>query len=348
MASGSWSSWGTTRDCAYIAKPTRIEAVFVIRTWGRTVTRRSTSGSLRRSSHQPQAGSSTSTAAKRVSVVALPQPQSAPLETASSRQIRAAPRPTAPSRSKLVDRVAGRSPGTRARISAPTATASTATTQNSTRQLLFSAMAAANGRPSAPPTPIEALMIAMDGPSFSAGTTSRNRLMPSGTTPMPRPWRARPPIIGTTDEDRAQTTEPRTSGTSETSSMRRLPYMSPSRPATGVATAAASRVAVITQEAFDAEVSNSFGSSAISGTTRVWVSAATMPAKARMPTTAPGRAAGGELSTGAAPSCPFGPVVGSGCRFRSFVLVLVFVRVLLLCTHARRSTMQDTWIVHDA
>ncbi len=74
--------------------------------------------------------------------------------------------------------------------------------------------------------------------------------------------------------------------------MRRLPNMSPRRPATGVATAAASSVAVMTQDALDAEVSSSTGSSAMSGTTRVCVIAATMPAKARMPTTAPGRAAG--------------------------------------------------------
>jgi len=80
------------------------------------------------------------------------------------------------------------------------------------------------------------------------------------------------------------------SGTTETSSMRRLPYMSPSRPATGVATAADSRVAVITQDAFEAVVFSRLGSVPISGTTRVCMSAATMPARASTATMPPGRA----------------------------------------------------------
>lgn len=57
---------------------------------------------------------------------------------------------------------------------------------------------------------------------------------------------------------------------------------------------------MITQEAFDAEVSNIFGSSAISGTTRVWVSAATMPAEGQDADHASRAGCGGELSTGAA------------------------------------------------
>lgn len=317
--------------------------MFVIRTCGRAVTRRSTSGSRRRSSHQPQAGRRTSAAAKRVRVVAPPQPQSAPLETARRRAISAAPRPMAPGRSKPPRPVAGRSAGTRAAISAPTARASTATTQNSTRQLVFSAIAAANGRPSAPPTPIDALMIAMDGPSSSAGTTSRSRLMPSGTTPMPRPWRPRPAIIGITEEDRAQTTEPRTSGTRETSSIRRLPYMSPSRPATGVETAAARRVAVMTQEALDAEVSKRVGSCAISGTTSVCVRAATMPAKARIPTMPPGRAV---RSAGSAAGPPGWAAAGGELSTRC----LSFSPLRACCVRASwwRSAVQDTLNVHHA
>ena len=74
-------------------------------------------------------------------------------------------------------------------------------------------------------------------------------LMPSGMTPEARPWSARPTIIQRTSESlRAQTTtEPLTSSTMLTISIRRLPYMSAEPPITGVATAAASSVAVTAQ-----------------------------------------------------------------------------------------------------
>ena len=71
--------------------------------------------------------------------------------------------------------------------------------------------------------------------------------------------------------------------------IRRLPNKSARRPLTGVATAAASRVAVITQDALEAVVSRSRGSSPMRGMTRVCISAAVMPAKARTTTIALGR-----------------------------------------------------------
>ncbi len=272
-----------------------------MRTTGRAVTRRSTRGSGVRSSHAPQASRTTTAAARRPRVVALPQPQFAPLETASSRATRPVPRPRAPGRSKRPGAAARRPAGTRRRIRTPTRRLRPAATQKRTRQSAFSATAAEKGRPRAPPTPMEALMRAMEPPSLSGGRMSRSRLMPRGTTPMPRPWRPRPTIIGTTEEASAQTTEPATSGTTEASRTRRLPRVSPRRPATGVATAPARRVAVITQEALDAVVSSSFGRSPMSGTTRVCMSAATMPASARTPTTPPGRASGLEPSTCSSP-----------------------------------------------
>ncbi|GHA18008.1 hypothetical protein GCM10010303_30130 [Streptomyces purpurascens] len=53
-----------------------------------------------------------------------------------------------------------------------------------------------------------------------------------------------------------------------------------------MATAAASRVAVIAQAAFDGEASRYLGSSGTIGMTRVCISETTIPAKASTPTTA--------------------------------------------------------------
>lgn len=72
-------------------------------------------------------------------------------------------------------------------------------------------------------------------------------------------------------------TEPATSTTRLTRSMRRLPTMSPSRPITGVATAAASSVAVMTQEVFDGEAPRCFGRSGTIGMTMDCISKNTIP-----------------------------------------------------------------------
>lgn len=55
--------------------------------------------------------------------------------------------------------------------------------------------------------------------------------------------------MGTSVYERAQMTEPADITSSSTSSIRRLPNMSPRRPAMGVAMAAARRVEVSTHEA---------------------------------------------------------------------------------------------------
>ena len=54
--------------------------------------------------------------------------------------------------------------------------------------------------------------------------------------------------------------------------------MSPSRPNTGVATAADSNVAVIAHDALDALVCNKFGNTGINGTINVCINATLMPA----------------------------------------------------------------------
>jgi hypothetical protein len=116
--------------------------------------------------------------------------------------------------------------------------------------------------------------------------------MPSGTIPMPSPWSPRPATIGTTEDDSAHTTEPRTSGAVQARMRRFLPYMSPRRPATGVAMAAVSSVTVMTHVVLEPDAPSRVGRSPISGTTSVCMSAATMPASASVAMMMPGRALG--------------------------------------------------------
>lgn len=144
----------------------------------------------------------------------------------------------------------------------------------------------------------EALISAVAEPSRSAGSSSRMMLMPSGMTPADRPCNARPTIIGARDSLSAAVTDPATSITTLTSSIRRLPYMSPSRPIIGVATAAASRVAVTAQAVSDAGAFRRLGSSGTIGMTRVCISETTIPPKASTATTTFGR--GGAAAPGAA------------------------------------------------
>ena len=117
--------------------------------------------------------------------------------------------------------------------------------------------------------------------------------MPTGMNPMARPWRARPASIGASELDIAQMTEPRSRSAALTTRTRCLPTRSATRPATGIATAAASRVMVTTHEAFEAEVASSWGSSLWMGITIVWVSAAPRPPKHRTTTARSGWCAAG-------------------------------------------------------
>ena len=66
------------------------------------------------------------------------------------------------------------------------------------------------------------------------------------------------------------------------------PYMSPSLPKTGVATAATSSVAVIAHDALEAFVFSSVGSSGISGITSVCINDMQMPVVASTATTTAG------------------------------------------------------------
>lgn len=135
--------------------------------------------------------------------------------------------------------------------------------------------------------PSDALSSATADPSRFGGSRSRNTLIPIGAIPTPMPCSPRPTIIGNTEDDSAHTTEPAISGTVDNSRIRRLPYRSPRRPATGVVTAATSSVDVTTHDAFDAVVCSNCGNCAMSGITTVCMIAATMPANASTPTIRP-------------------------------------------------------------
>ena len=69
--------------------------------------------------------------------------------------------------------------------------------------------------------------------------------------PIAMPCRARPASIGASESDSAQVTEPTSRMAALVASTRCLPNRSASRPATGIDTAAASRVTVTTQPALD-------------------------------------------------------------------------------------------------
>ena len=213
------------------------------------------------------------------------QPQSAPRETNSSRPVSPAASPITPGTSRRPGERSV-SVGTMNRTAMKPITPSPNDSQNSMCQSNDSAMYAATGMPMAPPTPMVALMKATAVPRRAGRSTSRMMAMPSGITPVVSPCSPRPMIIPTIDCDSAATSEPIISATSSAKMMRRLPYISPSRPEMGVATAATSRVIVTTQVVSSRGASSSTGSSACSGTTSVNMNAELRPAKASAATIA--------------------------------------------------------------
>ena len=270
---------------ANIANPNTIDARLVKSTWRRMDTRRSTSGLGVRSSHQAQNPNIRIAAPNKESVSVLVQPQSPPLEMASSRAMRAAESEIAPPKSN-VPPVRTVDSGTRTTTRTAARAPSTADAQNRTCQSAYSAIKAAIGRPRAPPTPSEALIIATAPASFLGGSTSRITLMPSGMTPAARPCRIRPATRGITLELSAPTTEPVTNSAMLIRSRRRLPNMSPKRPMVGTATAAASSVAVTAHAVSDAGAFRYSGRCGMIGITSVCMSETTMPENARTATTA--------------------------------------------------------------
>lgn len=199
-----------------------IEARLVSSTSRRAVVRRSTSGAGLRSSKRPHRTRITRAAAIRPSVVPEVQPQSLPLVTGSSRQTRPSESPSAPTMSNR--------PGARRVVSGTTRTVSTidstprpAAPKNRVCQSECWATSAAAGSASPPPTPIEELISAIAEPSLSRGSSSRMMPMPSGMTPMAKPWSARPTIMTTRSSVKAHISEPITITARLASSIFRLP-----------------------------------------------------------------------------------------------------------------------------
>ena len=92
------------------------------------------------------------------------------------------------------------------------------------------------------------------------------RLMPSGTAATDSPVTLRPMTSGIRLLLRAQMSEPAIRKPAQTMSISRLPYRSPSRPAIGTATAAASNVEVSSHSVLVVELA---GVPAISGSTGI-------------------------------------------------------------------------------
>lgn len=293
-----------------------IEARLVSSTSRRAVVRRSTSGAGVRSSNRPHSTSVATDAASSPRVGAEVQPQSLPLVTGSRRRTRPSESPRAPTTSKVPGARSGGS-GTSAYVSAIASSPSPAEPRNSACQSACWATSAAAGSARPPPTPIDELIRAIAEPSFSRGSSSRMMPMPSGMAPMANPWSARPVIITTRSSVDAQISEPTTITARERSSIRRLPYRSPSRPMIGVETAPASRVAVITQVALAGSVLSRTGRSLMTGTSRVCMTATVMPAKARTGTMGPERACRGSESSPACRICFVRRIRGASGQRRS-------------------------------
>lgn len=105
--------------------------------------------------------------------------------------------------------------------------------------------------------------------------------MPSGIAPMASPCNPRPTTMGNNVSLSAQMIDPPVRSNSESSNIKRLPNMSPSRPAIGVITAPANKVTVITHEASAALVLSMMGRLGMRGTTMVCMSETTIPTNAK-------------------------------------------------------------------
>ena len=209
----------------------------------------------------------------------LSQPQSLPFDTASSTPVSPTARPIAPGRSNrpsVRSVLAGTSQATRANTTTP----SRAAVPKSTCQSKVTEIHALRGRPTAPPKPSVALTRATAPPSRSCGRVSRRMLMASGMMPRAVPCRARPTTRGTSSEVDAATIDPTIMTTTRASTMRRLPMRSPRRPAIGVTTAPASRVAVMIHVVSAGSASSSSGNDGTIGMTSICMSAATSPENA--------------------------------------------------------------------
>ena len=133
-----------------------------------------------------------------------------------------------------------------------------------------------------------ALITAMAAPTRSRGSVELSRLIPRGMVAIEAPWIARPAISTAMSLVKQVISEPTTSIVSATSIIRRLPYMSPSRPNRGTATAPTSSVEVSSHSTLLAEVLSVAGRVASTGISSAWVRETASAAK---PTTSSSRRA---------------------------------------------------------
>jgi hypothetical protein len=115
----------------------------------------------------------------------------------------------------------------------------------------------------------------------SGGNSSLMIPKESGKTAAASPCTARPAISIPIECDSAQMTEPNPNTTSEPTSIRSLPNMSPRRPTIGVATDAVSRKAVKTNDTPVVDVPSSFWIAGSAGATIVCCSAIESAAMSR-------------------------------------------------------------------
>ncbi len=152
----------------------------------------------------------------------LDQPHSPPCEIASSSAVSPAVMPSAPTRSKRPCARPGAT-GTSHTTNTAITAVSRPTPQNSRCQSPSWATSPPTGRPNAEPTPRTDDVSAIAAPTRRGDRTSRSRLIPSGTIPMPTPCRARPATIGASESATAQRSDPAVSSASTTSTSLRLP-----------------------------------------------------------------------------------------------------------------------------
>ena len=125
------------------------------------------------------------------------------------------------------------------------------------------------GSPIAPPKPSVALTRAMPPGRRASGKVVPIMLMASGIAAVAHPCSPRPAMSSAMLLVRAHRTDPAMNRPSATINSRRLPNWSPSLLRTGVAIAAASRVAVTNQETASGDVCNRSGRTGSNGTTIV-------------------------------------------------------------------------------
>ncbi len=137
--------------------------------------------------------------------------------------------------------------------------------------------------PRPPPTPNTAEIAPIAVPTFSGGNSSLMIANASGKTAAPQPWRIRHPIRAPMFHAKIAQTLPVRKIEREITSIRSLPYWSPSLPKSGVATEAESRKPVSSHADQAAVVSNSCWRIGSAGMIIVCCSANAIPARIRTP-----------------------------------------------------------------